>query len=146
MFSKACEYGIRAVICIMSRENSIHNVSIKEICHEIDAPEHFTAKILQKLVRKEIISSIKGPGGGFYISSEQKDILLLDVVVAIDGNNLFTGCALGLHQCNEETPCPLHPQFKKVREQISSILRNTTIHELSTSLNSGQSFLKLIHS
>lgn len=71
MFSKACEYAIRAVIYISIRSIAGSKLSIKEIAKEIDSPLHFTAKILQTLSREGIISSIKGPNGGFYINQKQ---------------------------------------------------------------------------
>jgi Rrf2 family transcriptional regulator, iron-sulfur cluster assembly transcription factor len=61
MFSKACEYGIRAVIYIWAQTKEGKKLGVKDICKEIDAPEYFTAKILQSLARQSIISSSKGP-------------------------------------------------------------------------------------
>src|SRR5690606_11344144 len=66
MFSKACEYGIRAVIIIESYSKNNKKIGIKEICNGINAPEPFTAKILQNLRKLDIINSTKGPNGGFF--------------------------------------------------------------------------------
>ena len=82
MFSKACEYGIRAVIYIWSQNNKGLKLGVKDICKEIDAPEFFTAKILQSLAKQDLVSSTKGPNGGFYISEDQENMRLLDLVEA----------------------------------------------------------------
>lgn len=142
MFSKACEYGIRAMIYIASKSRSGERAGIKDICKEIGAPEHFTAKILQNLSRMNIISSVKGPNGGFYLDGSEKDVKLIDVVKAIDGDKLFTGCGLGIKECSETKPCPIHYEFKKVRDSLQLMLENTSINDLTADLEKGLVFLK----
>jgi len=75
MFSKACEYGIKASIFIAVNSNAGKRVSTKEIAKEINSPQAFTAKILQDLVRHKVINSIKGAYGGFEI--DKNDIALI---------------------------------------------------------------------
>lgn len=141
MFSKACEYGIRAVIYIVSKSQDGNKVGIKDICREIGAPEHFTAKILQNLSRIELISSTKGPNGGFYAEAG-KDIRLIDIVRAIDGNKLFTGCGLGFKECSESKPCPIHFEFKHTRDTLEKMLTTTSVFKISEGLETGLVFLK----
>ncbi|MCC5918060.1 MAG: Rrf2 family transcriptional regulator [Cryomorphaceae bacterium] len=142
MFSKACEYGIRASVYIyLETAKNHHRLSIKDIAKEIDSPEPFTAKILQKLSRKGLISSVKGPGGGFYTSPEQENISLLEIVRAIDGDDLLTGCGLGLKNCSELHPCPLHDQYKVIRDGLVRMLRTSTVSSLSKDLKSGLAHL-----
>ena len=109
MFSKACKYAIRSVIFIAVCSLKKEKVGFKEIAKEIDAPEAFTAKILQMLAREGIIDSTKGVGGGFNIPLHRLDTTKLsEVVRLIDGDEIFQACALGLPKCSEERPCPLH--------------------------------------
>ena len=142
MFSKACEYGIRATIYIASKSRNGEKAGIKDICKEIGAPEHFTAKILQNLSRMKIISSVKGPNGGFYLDENDKNIKLIDVVKAIDGDKLFTGCGLGIKECSETKPCPIHNEFKVIRNSLQSMLEKTSIMDLTEDLERGLAFLK----
>jgi len=144
MFSKSCEYGIRAVIYIVSASKNGEKVGISEICQNIDAPEHFTAKILQILTRNRIVGSQKGVHGGFYLDDYQKRLALIEVVTAIDGKTLFTGCGLGLKQCSETNPCPIHSKFKSIRNDIKTMLEQTTIEELGNSIKKGKSVLKTL--
>lgn len=145
MFSKACEYGIRAVIYIWSQNDKGKKLGIKDICKEIDAPEFFTAKILQSLAKQGIISSAKGPNGGFYVEKAQENLTLMDLVIAIDGDQLFTGCGLGLRQCSEETPCPIHSDFKVIREGLSQMLKNKKLVDLASEINSGTAILSQLN-
>jgi Rrf2 family protein len=142
MFSKTCEYAIRAMIFIAQKTKTGNRVGIKEIAKATDAPEYFIAKILQDLNRKGFVQSMKGPTGGFYVEGASAVCSLADIVKAIDGDKLFTGCGLGLKNCNEMRPCPIHSQFKKVRENIYNMLENATIGEFSKELERNLAFLK----
>jgi Rrf2 family iron-sulfur cluster assembly transcriptional regulator len=119
MFSKSCEYAIRATIFIATQSQSNANIGIKEIAKEIDSPIAFTAKILQVLVKNNILKSTKGVGGGFMIlKNDLKNLKLSDIVIAIDGNSVFLKCGLGLSNCSEDHPCPVHEKFKFVKKDL----------------------------
>lgn len=143
MFSKACEYGIRAAVFIASQSVQSRKVGLKEVAKEIDSPESYTSKILQKLVKSEVIISEKGPTGGFSIDYQKLNSIKLErVVVAIDGDQIFKGCGLGLKQCNANKPCPLHDKFKEVRDKLQNLLETTTVLELAEKIEYGLGFLK----
>jgi Rrf2 family protein len=142
MFSKACEYGIRAMLYIARRSKEGTRVGIREISKAIDSPEPFMAKILQDLSRKGLVLSIKGPNGGFYMHMSHLQISLADIVSAIDGDQLFTGCGLGLKACNEKKPCPIHYQFKGLREDLKKMLQATAVGEFTESLEKGMFHLR----
>ena len=76
MFSKSCEYAIKAVIHLCMETHEGGRLSINDIAVAIDSPEPFTAKILQTLSKHKIISSAKGPGGGFYVEQKKKPFML----------------------------------------------------------------------
>lgn len=142
MFSKTCEYAIRAMIYIAQKSKDGSRVGIKEIALGIDSPEHFIAKILQDLGRKGLVQSAKGPNGGFYHDEQTLNCSLADVVKAIDGDKIFSGCGLGLKECSENHPCPIHHQFKKVRNEMKEILESAKMGELSKGLEKKLVFLK----
>lgn len=143
MFSKACEYGIKASLFIAKQSQNDKRVSLKKISSAIDSPEAFTAKILQQLARQGILQSMKGPTGGFSIDKDRlSQIKVSEIVAAIDGDAIFMGCGLGLPECNDNRPCPMHHKFVKVREELRQLLQNTSLQELSDGLNSGLTFLK----
>ncbi|PWJ59871.1 Rrf2 family protein [Dyadobacter jejuensis] len=141
-FSKTCEYAIRAVLFIANRSEDAPKAGIQEIAQGIDSPGHFIAKILQVLVRNGLIQSTKGPNGGFYIDSQNRQYTLADIVKVVDGERLFKGCGLGLSQCSETKPCPLHESFKGIRQQIYETLTSTKIGEFNEALNQGLQYLK----
>lgn len=128
MFSKSCEYGLRAAIFIAQQSLLENKSGVKMVAEKIGSPEAFTGKILKDLSKEKIIKSVKGPYGGFYIEKEaMKKTTLLDIVRAIDGDKIYKGCALGLEKCSEKKPCPLHNQFVEVREHIRKMLKENTL-------------------
>lgn len=142
MFSKTCEYAIRSIIFIAQKSRNGYKVGIKEIANGIDSPEHFIAKILQDLGRNGFVKSLKGPNGGFYLDNDSAKFSLADIVKSVDGDKLFSGCALGLKQCSELRPCPLHQEFKKVRTDISDMLIKAKVGDFTKHLEMNLIFLK----
>lgn len=143
IFSKACEYGIRATILIAQHSLNTNRVSLKFIAQEIASPEAFTAKILQSLSRNKIIESIKGPSGGFEMDLKRmKTIKLYNIVAAIDGVEVMNACGLGLKKCNAKQPCPIHNQFAEIRNNLNDMLKQTSVYEVALGLKEGVTFVK----
>lgn len=141
MFSKTCEYALRSLIFVAQKSKDGKKIGIKEIARGIDSPQSFIAKILQDLSRKGLVQSLKGPGGGFYLDDASLDHTLADIVMAIDGDRLFSACALGLQECTESQPCPIHHQFKKVKRDIMEALQHSTLRSLDKSLSNNGEYL-----
>lgn len=145
MFSRACEYALRAVLYISVKSIDGSRLGIPEIARAVDAPLPFTGKILQTLVREGVISSIKGPNGGFYIDPKSKPIPLKAIVVAIDGGDeVLQSCALGLKECSDKFPCPIHGQIKEYKSRLRTVMKETTVQSLAKDLATGKTFLKQI--
>lgn len=64
-----------------------------------------------------------------------------DIVKIIDGDNIYNGCGLGLSECNESKPCPMHDKFSKVRAGIKDMLTKTTVYDLAKGLHEGKTVL-----
>ena len=132
MFSKSCEYALRSVIFIAQQSILGEKKGLYHIADAIDSPKAFTGKILQKLVKKNIVTSIKGPYGGFVINEcNAKKITLHQVVAAVDGEAIYLACGLGLAQCNAASPCPLHNEFIKLREGLKTMLESNSIYDFN---------------
>ena len=142
MFSKTCEYAIRALIYIAQKSKDGNRIGIKEIASGIDSPEYFIAKILQDLSKKGFVQSAKGPNGGFYMDENNLKLSVADIVREMDGDKLFTGCGLGLKECSEDHPCPIHNDFKHIRQDIKDMLDNSKIEMFVEKLDLKLTFLK----
>jgi len=143
MFSKSCEYAIKAAIYIANNSLLDVKVGFVDIAKEIDSPEAFIAKILQKLTKEGVILSVRGVNGGFFIPKNLiVKVKLAHIVQAIDGDAVFKGCGLGMEKCNANRPCPLHDKFMSIRSDLRIMLETTNLEELALGLNSGETFLK----
>lgn len=143
MFSKACEYAIKAAIYIAQQSQQQRTVNVKDVSLSIDAPVAFTAKILQILCRGGILQSVRGKQGGFFFDTEkQARYRIFDVVRLIDGDGLFTKCGLGLHHCSGENPCPVHDDFKVVREKLFEMTQKHTFKDLAAQTENGLAWLR----
>ena len=142
MFSKTCEYGIKAVLYIASQSLKNKRVKIDAIAENTDSPMAFTGKILGVLSKNEIISSHTGPNGGYEIIQEKiYSVTIADIIKAIEGNDFFEGCVLGLSNCNSKEPCPMHNTVEPVRAEMKSVLQNTTIFDLVEGIEKKETIL-----
>lgn len=141
MLSLTCKIAIKAVIYLASKFETEEKSSIKEIAGYIDASEHTVGKLLQTLVKEKVINSVKGPTGGFYINPKQMDQPIVHIIYAIDGKDVFDHCGLGLKKCSESHPCPIHNDYKLVRDQFRDIFINIKIAELCGPVNKGLTYL-----
>lgn len=142
MFSNAAEYAIKACVWIALHSKKDKYVTIEQIVENTNLPRAFTAKNLQTLARHKVISSVKGPNGGFCIKNPE-ELTILSIVQAIDGNGILNNCVLGLKVCSDIKPCPLHANFKPIRSELTEFMINSTIADLAKDLKEGKAFLKL---
>jgi Rrf2 family transcriptional regulator, iron-sulfur cluster assembly transcription factor len=143
MFSRRCEYGIRACIYIAAQADGSRRVNIQEIAAAIRSPEAFTSKILQQLVHAGLITSHRGIGGGFSLDpGKAGKISLSDIAEALEGPETLRACVLGLDNCSSLTPCPAHHTFAEVRDRMNQALKTTTLGELADPLVRGETHLR----
>ena len=130
LYSTPCEYAIRA-LAYLARSSDRSTAQGREIARAENLPAPVLGKVLQELVRKGLLDSRRGPGGGFRLARRPGLITLRDVVAAIDGLDHFLECAVGLERCADDAPCPLHDTWKGLRAQVMNYLETTTLDEMA---------------
>ena len=140
MFKKETEYALRALVYIQLQNSRERRPGIAEIATEIETPQSFTAKILQRMVKQGFVESLKGINGGFFFDNTKEDLTLKKVIVSIEGNSLFNGCGFGLKQCDENNPCPLHYSYAPIRNAIENLVTDETIQSLAQKLGKNEKF------
>ncbi|RMF29996.1 MAG: Rrf2 family transcriptional regulator [Bacteroidetes bacterium] len=131
MFSRGCQYALRAVLYLAVHSEEAHPLNVRDIARALQVPTPYLSKLLQKLARDHLISSVKGPGGGYFMSPENLRSNLAGVIHCIDGPDALQGCIMGLPVCSSENPCPLHVQAYALREGLNYQLEKQTIGELA---------------
>lgn len=133
IYSNACAYAIRAMARLaLVRPDGY--VLLDELCEGSDLPRHFVAKIFQELVRKGLLTSAKGRGGGFALAKKPGKITLYDIVAVIDGVERLDQCVVGMEKCNDQQPCPQHDQWVSIRQTLANFLRETTLEKMAGTL------------
>ena len=130
IFSRQCEYALQAVLYLALRPAG-EMTSIKELTDKLDIPYHFLAKILQDLSRKGLLTSLKGPSGGFGLALPAKEITLFHIVEAVDGDEFTKSCVLGFPECSGKDPCAVHEKWADVREGIYRMLVSKNMAEMA---------------
>ncbi len=137
MFSKTTEYSIRAIIYLALNNNS-KLIGVSEMASELRFPEAFLGKVLQLLVKKQLVGSIKGPGGGFYLIDSTLNLTILNIVDSLEGLEFLDKCGLGLHSCNKNNPCPIHDEYKNVSINVKKALSAKSINEIKNEIENGK--------
>jgi Rrf2 family protein len=138
MFSKSTEYALRATIFIAQKGSEESKLSIDEISKAIGSPRPFTAKILQLLTKdNRIVSSVRGPNGGFFITEKAKKLPSRCILEAMSEDEILEKCVLGLIQCSEKNACPMHAEYKLIKQQIIQLFENKTIQLLVDEIDNG---------
>ena len=131
MLSNTSRYAIRAVIYIALHCKDGHKIGIKQISKDLKIPTPFLGKILQSLAKHKLLSSTKGPHGGFGLSKKANEISLMDIVEVVDGIDNFESCILGLPSCTkDEAHCPIHQSYAELRSQLKTLFQTENIGEL----------------
>jgi len=105
---------------------------LREIAIAGSVPENFLAKIFQKLARAGVLGSSRGAVRGYALARKPKDVSVKQILLPLEGSDLFDRCIFWSHRCADADPCPLHFCWKKVRQKvIGELMERTTLKDLA---------------
>lgn len=135
IYTDSGKYAIRALTYMAAQANTDSPVAAADVAEAEDIPPYYLAKVLQDLARADLLSSVRGRGGGFRLKRPAEDIAVLEILEAVENvRRLTKECVLGLDRCNDEVPCPLHDTWKKFRESLLGNLHELTLRDMVTEL------------
>ncbi len=143
MLSSASKYAIRSVLYMAGKRADNKKFGAAEVAKELELSTHFVAKLLQQLAKAGVISSLKGPTGGYYLSEENLQLKICDVIAVMEGDRVFEGCFLGLPECDGDHPCPLHDVFSDFRKKVLYKFSHQSIGELAKDISEDGTYLSL---
>lgn len=129
LYSKSCEYAIRALMCA-APDGSPRRFQAKDVCQRSGIPEPYTRKVLQSLVQAGFLRAVLGPGGGYEMTCDPAEITLYEIIRAVDGEDTFDACILGLPECGGKNPCPLHEVWANTKERLFMQMHSKTLKNL----------------
>jgi Rrf2 family transcriptional regulator, iron-sulfur cluster assembly transcription factor len=130
MFSKSSGYAIQA-LTHLAKQPSGELAGAREMAVKLGIPMPFLWKILRRLSEKKLVRSFKGVRGGYELARPAHAIRIAEVLAAGREGDQMGGCVLGLEQCDEKDPCPLHSHWKNLRMQIEARMKSTTLADLA---------------
>src|SRR5262249_2574002 len=128
--SKKADYALMAMKHLALRADR-GSSSAREIAEQYDIPIERMAKVLQKLVRRGLLTSHQGTRGGYRLARQPAQISVAEVIQAIDGPLTVTACSTEDGQCEQYAKCNVRDPLWRVRERILSALGDCTIEELA---------------
>lgn len=133
IYSATIEYAIRALAHISTLEEG-QRILARDLAEVTSVPRQFLGKILHRLARADLLNSAKGRGGGFRLARPANEVNVHNVVAALDGIDVTQRCVVGLADCNDEQPCPMHEEWKHFKKQLMEKVFAMTLAELGENL------------
>jgi len=131
--SKKADYALLAMRHLAAHAER-EAVSARELAESYDLPPELLAKVLQKLVRGRLLTSVQGIRGGYGLARPAGSISVADVIQAIDGPLTVTACSETNHNCEQYSKCNIRDPLWQIKDRIVSALAATSVAHLATEL------------
>jgi Rrf2 family iron-sulfur cluster assembly transcriptional regulator len=124
-------YGVRAIINLAAAYAN-RPISIKTIASEEGISPEFLEQIFFRLKKTGIISSVRGPGGGFVLSRKTSDISIKDILDAVGETTFPVPCTYPDDQelCDRKENCVMVDTWKAFSDMIDGFLKNLTVKDI----------------
>ncbi len=143
MISNTSKYAIRAMIYLELYSSPEKKAGIKKIAEDLEIPSPFLGKILQVLVRQQLLASSKGPHGGFYLNKPAIDITVMEIIEIMDGKDILNDCVIRTEPCDHERPCSMHHKLAPLRREIKRLFSTETIADLVSEFREGKERIRI---
>ncbi len=132
IYSDTVRYTLMALAYLALNRGRL--VKAEEIARTQNIPRPFLSKILHELSKRDILTSVKGPKGGFTLKVDPEKLSIWDVIVLLGEENKFQTCILMPDKCEvyETNPCVIHHKWEKIKRKVIDFLKSTTIAELTS--------------
>ena len=126
--SEACSLALHTMVLMQTDSNRIF--SNDEIADKLHVSKNHLSKVLQRLVKSELVESVRGPKGGYRLVNNRKNITLLEVYEAIEGP-LKPGNCLAESPICDGTGCIFRGKLEKLNSELKDYMINTNLTELT---------------
>ncbi|HEX8907182.1 MAG TPA: Rrf2 family transcriptional regulator [Longimicrobiaceae bacterium] len=127
MLSSTADYALRAILLLARHEGAMN---ADEVARATGAPRNYMAKTLNALAKAGIVSSARGPRGGFTLACAPESLTIARVIDCFDEPRPQRRCLLGAAPCDPAHPCAAHGRWTEIRNARRTPLAHTTVAEL----------------
>lgn len=128
--SKKADYALMAMKHLATRSDS-GSASAREIAEQYDIPIELMAKVLQRLARRDLLTSHQGTRGGYRLSKAPSAISVADIIEAIDGPLTVTACSTEAENCGQYAKCNIRDPLWRIKDRIVSALSTCSLQEVA---------------
>lgn len=121
--SEAASIALHSMIILAQKRNEL--VSVKDIAGQLEISGNHLSKVLQRLVKADLVISIKGNKGGFKLAKKPEDISFLEIYEAIDGRFKPSTCLLNKASCMHT--CIMGGLTNSINKQVEEFFQKTLL-------------------
>lgn len=125
-FTRESEYALLGLAVLADRPSGAV-VSLGEVAQERDLPQAFLAKVFLKLTRHGLLAAHRGRGMGYALACPPEEMLVRDVLEAVEGPRLEDRCLFWEGHCHDTNPCPLHFRLGKLNDEFRKVMASITL-------------------
>lgn len=129
MLSSTSDYAVRAILALAQADPG-RPMRADEVARVTGAPANYLAKTLNALAKAGIVTSARGPRGGFTLARAAHELTLAQIVDCFDDARPSTHCLLGTRACDARHPCRAHERWTAVQQSRRAALADTTVADL----------------
>lgn len=129
MLSSTSDYALRAIL-VLAQADRGRLVRADEIARATGSPPNYLAKTLNALAKLGIVTSARGPLGGFSLAVAPDELTLARIVDCFDEVRPSSRCLLGTKSCDPSHPCRAHERWTAVQRARRAALADTTVADL----------------
>ncbi|PIE54166.1 MAG: transcriptional regulator [Dethiosulfovibrio peptidovorans] len=127
--STKTRYGLRALIQLARNYNGNRPVTISQVANSEALPENYLEQLFSKLRRAELVSSVRGAHGGYFLSRHPRDIVVSDIIGALEGTIHLADC-VDYGECKRDSYCPARILWEKLSRSIDSLTSQMTLQDV----------------
>ena len=135
--SRTSQYAIQALVYLAMQPRSMP-VLARDIARSLNVSATYLSKIMQSLSKGMLLSSQRGRQGGFCLREGVEKVGLMEILAHTERALFTQDCVLGLKACSDETACPMHCEWKPIKQTVVDLLQECTLKLLAEDVRSGQ--------
>ncbi|MGD0073814.1 MAG: Rrf2 family transcriptional regulator [Candidatus Binataceae bacterium] len=125
------EYALRAMIHLADRPNGI--ASGIDIAQREQIPKYFLEKVIRDLMRRGLVRSRRGPGGGYQLARPASSISFKDIIEAVEGPIVLNVCLENTSVCSLRPTCRMYQVWEHGQSALLGVFSETNLQEIVAS-------------
>jgi Rrf2 family transcriptional regulator, iron-sulfur cluster assembly transcription factor len=130
MLNSSADYALRAVLFLARHAPNGGQSRVEAIAAATGVPRNYLGKVLHALARARVVTSVRGPRGGFRLAKGPCELTVADVTDPFQQISDRAVCLLGNRPCDPDRPCDAHLRWRRMAQPVERFLHETTIAEL----------------